>query len=116
MTSYLEHRRALKLGQVEPEKKKPRKKIKPFSDKRAKLNREYAKESRPFWKDKDCEIRLPGCNGKAQGINHKKGKATPALLMDKKYWESACNYCNAEIENRHQWAVDNGHKLPRNHD
>lgn len=58
-------------------------------------------------------MELPGCTGEAQCINHKKGKATPALLMDKDNWEAACFYCNNEIENQHKWAVENDHKRSR---
>lgn len=112
-SDYLTYRRQLKNGEIPTPDKKPRKKIKPFSDKRSKLNRQYAKESKPFWKGKDCEIRLPGCTGKAQCINHKKGKATPALLMNKEHWEAACFFCNNEIENQHKWAVENDHKRSR---
>ncbi|KAA2242855.1 hypothetical protein F0L74_10020 [Chitinophaga agrisoli] len=114
MSSYLEYRRALKNGTATPQAKKKPTKIRPFSKKREKINRVYAKKSRPFWKGKDCEIKLPGCTGKAQCINHKKGKATTALLMDERFWEASCFYCNGEIENKNQWAVDNGHKLSRN--
>lgn len=112
-TPYLIYRLKLKNGEIPPPEKKPRKKIKPFSDKRAALNRQYAKKSRPFWEGKDCEIRLPGCTGQAQCINHKKGKATAKLLMDETNWEASCFYCNNEIENRHKWAVDNDHKRSR---
>lgn len=94
MTPYLQYLQRLKLGQVPPPTKKPRKKIKPFSDKRAKLNREYAEKSRPYWKGKDCAIRAPGCQKKASGIHHMKGKDSPELLMDKKWWLPACTYCN----------------------
>lgn len=112
MTSYLQYRLALKLGQVQPEKKKQAK-LRSFSKKREKLNREYAKKSKPFWEGKGCEIRLPGCSGKAQCVNHKRGKATPKLLMDENNWEASCFYCNNEIENRHKWAVENDHKRSR---
>lgn len=91
---YLIYRLKLKNGEIPPPEKKPPKKIKPFSDKRAALNRQYAKESRPFWKGKECAIRSPGCQKNATGIHHMKGKDTPELLMDKKWWLPACTYCN----------------------
>jgi hypothetical protein len=113
MTSYLEHRRALKLGQVKPEKK-PCKKIAPFSKKRAKLNREYAIKSGPFWKGKQCAIKSPGCQKEATGIHHMKGKDTPELLMDERYWLPACGYCNTVwLEENDAEARRLGFKLSR---
>ena len=93
MTSYLEHRRALKLGQVQSEKKQ-RKKIKPFSDKRAKLNRQYAKETKPMWEGKECAIKAPGCQIIATGMHHIEGKDTPEKLLNKEGMIPACSYCN----------------------
>lgn len=112
MNSYLEHRRALKLSDPQPKPKKVYK-IKPFSDKRAKLNREYAKKSRPYWQGKMCGIRSPVCSGTAQGIHHRKGKVTPELLMDETWWMPACNFCNSYVENCDEWARKNGFKLSR---
>lgn len=91
---YLAYRRQLKNGEIPPPSKKPRKKIKPFSDKRAKLNRQYAKESKQFWEGKDCAIKAPGCQKKATGIHHVWGKDTAEKLMDEKGWLPACSYCN----------------------
>lgn len=93
ITEYMKQRQAQKL---EGPQRKPKKayNIKAYSDKRAKLNREYAKKSRPYWKGKECAIRSPGCQNVATGIHHMKGKDTPELLMDEKYWLPACGYCN----------------------
>lgn len=112
MNEYMKYRQQLKNGQVQPANKAP-KKIKPVSDKRAILNTEYAKESRPFWKGKQCQIRSPVCTGSAQGIHHRKGKATKALLMDKRYWMAACNFCNSYVENNDAWARMMGYKVSR---
>lgn len=112
-TLYLLYRRQLKLEGKPPAEKKPRK-IKQYSDKRAKLNRQYSKESRPFWKEKMCEIRSPVCSGRPECINHKKGKATSELLMDKTYWQASCFRCNNHIEQYHKWGIENGHKVSRN--
>jgi hypothetical protein len=113
MTPYLKYRQQLKNGQVNPVEKKPRKKIAPYSKKREKLNREYAKESKPFWNGKQCEIRSPVCTQAAQGIHHRKGKATAKELMDKRYWMAACNHCNSYIENADAWARQRGFKVSR---
>ena len=113
MTSYLEHRRALKLGQVEPEKKKPRKKIKPFSDKRTKLNREYAKKTAPLWKGLDCEARTPDCIGVAQGMHHLEGKETAEKLLNTKKMIRCCNPCNSWIEANDAKAREMGLKRSR---
>lgn len=112
MSNYLQYRQQLKLGQITPVKKASNK-IKPVSEKRAALNREYAKESRPFWKGRQCDIRSPVCTGLAQGIHHRKGKATTALLMDKRYWMRACNHCNSYVETHDAWARMMGYKVSR---
>ncbi len=112
MSNYIQYLQDLKLNGKQPAKK-VKVKIKPYSDKRAKLNREYAKESRPFWQGKYCAVRSPVCQGKAQGIHHRKGKATPELLMDKTWWMPCCNFCNSYIENADAWARERGFKLSR---
>lgn len=112
MSDYLNYRRDLKNGAPKPEKKKQMK-IKPVSDKRAKMNKVYAEASRPFWKGQRCQINSPVCSGAAQGIHHRKGKATPTLLMDKTWWMRACNHCNAYVETHDEWARERGFKLSR---
>lgn len=113
MSDYLLHRRAIKLSEPEPKPKKVYK-IRSFSDKRAKLNQEYAVKSRPYWQGQMCAIRSPICTGKAQGIHHRKGKASPELLMDETWWMPACFMCNNYIEDKHKWAIEHGHKIQRN--
>jgi hypothetical protein len=108
MTPYLEHLRALKLGQVEPEKKKPRKKIKPFSDKR-----QYSKESRPRWQGKPCGIGSPVCLKHAQGIHHPEGKDTPEKLLDPNNQIPCCHTCNEYLESHDSWARSMGFKKSR---
>jgi len=113
ITEYMKHRQQLKNGQVKPAQKVARSGVKPVSAKRAAINREYAKESRPFWKGKPCQIRSPVCTGQAQGIHHRKGKATKEDLMDKRYWMAACNCCNAYVETNDAWARKMGYKVSR---
>jgi hypothetical protein len=112
MTPYMQYRQQMKNGMSKQEKRK-QVKIKPVSDKRAALNKKYAEASRPIWKGQQCQIRSPVCTGKAQGIHHRKGKATAELLMDQRYWMSACNFCNTYVETHDAWARKMGFKLLR---
>lgn len=112
MNDYLLYRRQLKLEGKPPSEKKVYK-IKPFSDKRAALNREYAKKSRPYWKGKECEIKAPGCDKIARGIHHMKGKHSAELLMDERWWIAACNKCNLWVEVNDAEARSKGFKLSR---
>lgn len=97
ITEYMKHRQQLKNGQVKPIKKPPVK-IKQVSKKRAILNREYAKVSRPIWKDQPCSIHSSVCIGMAQGIHHPWGKDTPERLLDTNNMMPACNPCNGWVE------------------
>lgn len=112
MDSYLEYRRRLKI-EGKPVVEKKVKKIRPYSKKRDKINREYYDKSRPFWKDKSCGIRSNDCTGAAQGIHHLAGKGTIELLMDENNWIPACNACNLWCETHHAEAVKKGFKRSR---
>lgn len=112
METYLEYRLRLK-NEGKPVKEKKVRKIKPFSDKRAKTNREYSEKSRPFWKGKLCKIRSKDCTGLAEGIHHLAGKATIELLLDENNWVPACNACNLRCETHHAEAVERGFKKSR---
>lgn len=112
MESYLEYRRRIKNEGKQVVKKKV-KKIRPFSDKRAKVNREYYNKSRPYWKGNPCAIRAKDCTGAAQGIHHLAGKDTIELLMDESNWVPACNACNLWCETHHAKAVKKGFKRSR---
>jgi hypothetical protein len=97
-----------------PPKPKPsRKRIARFSLKRQKINRSYSKESKQFLTENPiCVIQSPDCTGKAQGVNHKKGRIGKNL-MDKSTWEPSCNPCNVYIEDHPLWGIENGHKVSR---
>jgi len=112
MNDYMIYRLALKNG-MKPVEKKSAGKIAQFSKKREKLNREYAKKSRPYWVGQHCVITAPGCTGTAQGIHHKKGKSNEELLMDERYWIPACNHCNTWVEIYPAEAEKKGFKLSR---
>lgn len=113
MTPYLTYLRLLKNGEIHQETKKSMKKIKPFSDKRAKLNREYGRESRARWQGQPCSIRSPVCTGISEGMHHLAGKGTPELLLDPDNQIPACNPCNLYVEVHDAWARRNGFKLSR---
>lgn len=95
------------------EKKKPQP-IKRTSDKRAKIDKEYAREAKKFREENPyCVIRSPICTHLTQGVHHVKGKKSITLLMDKDNWLASCNACNGVfIEENSQWAVENGFKKP----
>lgn len=112
MNDYLKYRLQIKNEGKPPQQKKPRK-IAPFSKKRQAANKVYAEKSRPFWKGKTCQIRSPVCTGAAQGIHHRKGKATISDLLDERYWMAACNHCNAYVETNDAWARRLGFKVSR---
>lgn len=114
MESYLEYRRRIK-NEGKPAKEKNVRKIKPFSDKRAALNREYSKLTKPLWEGKLCEIKAPGCQGNATGMHHKRGKATSYRLLNTEEMIPACTHCNLIwIEENSKAAELLGFKLPRN--
>lgn len=97
---------------VRPKKQKGQKRIKPFSDKRVRLNAEYSRLTRPLWQMKKCEVGSPVCTKWAQGMHHKKGKIGK-LLIDLDFMEPCCNACNTYIESHSAWAIATGHKLSK---
>jgi len=98
-------------------KKKKRYRINPFSEKRAKKNIEYSKESKAFIAEHPfCEIQSPVCVRVSQGIHHVKGKSTISLLMDKRFWKRSCNPCNEWIEANDKEARRLGHKKSKHND
>lgn len=81
-----------------PPKEKKVYRIPRESKKRAKINQEYSKNSRPVWRGQPCEVKLKGCTGMAQGIQHVRGKVTMELLMNPENWIPCCNSCNLRCE------------------
>jgi hypothetical protein len=78
--------------------KKPRKRIRHFSVKRERLNREYSKARREFLKEGDpCEAKLEGCTGVAKEIHHRAGRVGKNLL-DTGTWLKTCRSCHHWIE------------------
>lgn len=106
-----------------PEKRyKPKKKIKPVSDKRAGEINQYRKQRAEFLKKNPCcAIGLPGCSGcdeRFHNVHHTRGRENN-LLLDEKYWINACIFCHDRIHTTDsKWAYDNGflvskHQLPK---
>lgn len=112
MGNYLEYRLKLKLEDKPPKEKKAYR-IPRESKKRAKINREYAKKSRPVWRNQPCGIRSKDCTGMSQGIHHPGGKVTMELLMDPDNWVPSCNACNTWCETNHAEAAAKGLKVSR---
>ncbi len=112
MNDYLAYRQKLKL-EGKPPKEKKRVKIAPYSKKRQRANREYAKVSKPLWEGQPCQIRSKLCTGRAQGIHHPKGKGTIDLLVDPNNMISCCHACNGWCESNHAEAEAAGFKKSR---
>ena len=116
MEDYLQYRLRLK-NEGRPPKERKAYRIKQFSAKRAKINREYAKVTKPIWEGKECEIKAPGCQRWATGMHHLRGKDTIDRLLNTKEMIPACNYCNGVwIEEHSKEAEELGFKLSKNHE
>lgn len=112
MNDYMIYRLKLKNEGKPPAVKKPVK-IRQYSKKRQKANREYAEKSRPVWKGKPCQIKAKGCTGLSEGIHHMEGKSSIELLLDESKWMVCCNSCNQFVEKHDAWAREKGFKLSR---
>lgn len=89
--------------------------IKKVSQSGKKIRSEYVPKMKEFIsKNKMCQVQLPGCTRYAQGVHHKKGKATKDLYLDESYWMASCNFCNLRIEEIGERAYELGLKIRRN--
>ena len=108
-SDYLKERRRKMLGtkkMAKPENKPP--KIRPFTKKREKKQREYRKLVKELLKkDGRCEVRSPVCTKKAQGLHHIT-KRSVKNLMDLKNLKRCCNACNEFMEANTDWAIKHG--------
>jgi hypothetical protein len=88
-------------------------KIKVYSDKRAKINREqYQPAAKEYIRaNQVCSIKSLVCTGTAQCVHHSKGKKTIHELLDVTYWKSSCYACNSWVESNDETARAQGHKL-----
>jgi hypothetical protein len=83
------------------------------SKKRIRQDAEYKRVSAELGaRTKPCQIKSPVCTGRAQGLDHKKGRVGMNLL-DKTNLVPACNACNTYCSDNPAWAADNGHAVSR---
>lgn len=59
-----------------------------------------------------CEIKEPGCTGKAEGLHHKRGRGGKDYL-NRKYLIRACNKCHSYVEAHPLDAVKKGYSISR---
>jgi 5-methylcytosine-specific restriction endonuclease McrA len=87
---------AAKCGIPKPEKAKA--KIAPRAKKQEVKQKEYVKLVKSMLAENpDCEIKMPGCTGKATGLHHKQ-KRGPKNFLDPNNLKRCCNHCNLWIE------------------
>lgn len=97
LSQYLIERQRQKLGLAVKEEK-PVKKISIMSVKRMAQQRLYRKIVKEMLEeDPRCEIKAPGCTGRAEGLQHKVKRSSKNLL-DRKGLLRSCNHCNLWIE------------------
>lgn len=82
--------------------------IKKLSTKRAAQQREYLKRRAAFLEGKTC----PVTGEQATEIHHKKGRIGE-LLTDETYWLAVSRQGHRQIEERPEWAKENGYSLSR---
>jgi hypothetical protein len=120
--TYLDYRRALKLGQkpsesakggkspekpengeeeakpVKPAKKTYPKRIANTSKKRAKQNRKYTPIKKKFLADNPtCQARLDGCTGQSTDLHHAAGRSGKQLLKVDDFI-ALCRNCHDKME------------------
>lgn len=96
----------LKNGYAKAKPPKIPKPIAKASKKRAKDNRVDQKQNKAILnKNKQCQMKLIGCTGKAEGVHHMKGR-TGQLLTDEKFKIPACNSCNRRAETHPKEALE----------
>lgn len=82
------------------QKKKPRKRLKPIADKRAKELSIYRKERDKYMKEHPiCEAHLPGCTIKATDLHHLR-KRRGSNLYNPEYFMAVCRLCHNHIEDQ----------------
>ena len=96
---------------LKPKERKKRKAIKPYSDKRAKIQKEqYVPKMLKYLEDRpECAIKSPVCTFHSACVNHIKGRQTVERLLDDEWWEPSCTPCNNYIE-EHPGFNDGKHK------
>lgn len=105
---YLLERQRQKLGLAPAKEERPKVRISIMTVKRMAQQRLYRKIVKEMIEeDPRCEIKAPGCTGKAEGLQHKV-KRTSKNLLDRKNLLRSCNSCNTWIENNPLEAIAMG--------
>lgn len=93
----------------------PVKKIGTISKSHKETVSEYTPLMRKFLEENPmCQVKTDECTKFAQGVHHKKGKATRELYLDTSLWMASCNRCNVLIEEMGDLAYELGLKIRRN--
>lgn len=88
-------------------KKKKLYKIRPFSKKRQKLNREYSTLRKRFLEERPlCEAKLEGCTGVATDVHHVEGRGNNLLNVEK--MKAVCRNCHRLITDNSKMAIEKG--------
>lgn len=96
-----------------PQEKLNPKKIRRFSKKRQKRQREYRKlVGKMISENNLCAIKSPVCTGLAQGLHHKQ-KRSESNLTDRLNLVRSCNACNEYCEINPVWACNAGMQVSR---
>lgn len=91
--------------------KKPIRKIKPMSDKRATQNAQYLKLRKQYLEAYPCcEVRE--CHKKSTEIHHQAGREGERLL-DTNYFLAVCHDHHHKITVDSQWAINEGYSVLR---
>ena len=87
---------------------KPKKRIKPFSDKHLEKLAEYKRRRNVFLSDNPiCMAKVEGCTREATQVHHSLGR-NGDLLTDVKYFKAVCHSCHVWIENHPLDAKERG--------
>lgn len=103
-----------KYGDSKPVKEVKVKPIPKASKKRAKENRIDQKQNKEIRKQNpECQMKLIGCTGKAEGTHHMRGR-TGKRLTDPKFKIAACNSCNRRAESNPNEALEKKVSIKKN--
>lgn len=106
MSSYLEQRRAIKLGIKDPELK-PAKELNKESEKQKSLTKQYLKDRKEWMKkNKYCVAKFEGCTKMSSDLHHAKGRGE--YLLDQTTWRALCRNCHQRAEENPELAKSLG--------
>lgn len=94
-----------------PAPKKKRKRM-PFRSDRRKEEEEMYKILRVVFLESNPKCSVEGCRHMATEVHHMKGRIGK-LLIEPRYFLSACHECHINIEINPEWAKENGYSLNR---